>query len=706
MKSSSKLREKKKVYSLHTKERTHLLKLLDEQGFEEIFVSGPAGTGKTFLVNDILEEKRDTHFIIRHKFSFDREASTQFYLSFLKQILFCLDIEPHILQNDSKKVISYFTNLPEQDVSNLLNAIKEETTSQNHLNVIPDLILKLIDSISCNCLIFLDDMQWETPNCQLIINELLKVKPPNIKLIFCSRINFDQAHVRLLNLNENGSRSFVQEWNKKNNKKLDSKKLHNLTGGNPFYLNFLIQNNGKYNSTQTVKDVTIDLLNSLSPEHRNFIKFASCIRSNIEADDAISLPTLHISRPDLLYLEKLGLLDLSHGFVRISHDILREVYKESLTLHEKSNFHKLIGLTFCKKPLSAENIEEIAYHFSESQQWRLLYKHALKGTNYAFSRFMPELALTLMDNVLQAATHLKLLTSNRRLRISILRSKVIFLLGLTESADKDLYIIEKHLADKNIRSAKIYAEASNLLSLYHWNNGNLPEALRLTEDYLKSGNNLKNVSPLFLFRQIGILSDMGEFKRSTTYALKALDKKTSGDKISILGLNYLLQSSIASIIARNYAYMGNKNKFLYYSQIADNNIDDDFSLASVFTLTYLADGAIQLGLLDKSYIYIERALYKARKNRLTTLNSFLFSMLGYIEVMNGKKSSIDKIQQSIGAVEAEKRYGRLPLYYLYLIKAKRHISGRAYTKRIIRHAQKIALQNSENWVYSELSRYS
>ncbi|PZP54682.1 MAG: hypothetical protein DI586_09180, partial [Micavibrio aeruginosavorus] len=173
----------------------------------------------------------------------------------------------------------------------------------------------------------------------------------------------------------------------------------------------------------------------------------------------------------------------------------------------------------------------------------------------------------------------------------------------------------------------------------------------------------------------------------------------------IFGLDYLFNALVPSVIARNFAYLGNKKKFLLYAGTAENNINSENALTTVFSLTFIADGAIRIGLIDKAHEHINNALKIAKTSGLTTLNFFLFSMLGYIEVINGNKQSIQKIINSIHAAEDEKRLGRLPHYYLYLIKARKHISPSVSSKRLAKYARKLALNNSEMWVYSELSRY-
>ncbi len=696
---------------IHAKETAQFINLLHGPGYGEIFISGSAGTGKTFLVKKILRQETSKRFIVSYKFTDDEGVSGNFIISILKQIILGYDLTKNIILESQISTISYFSGLTLQESALLVNFIKEDENTRDIHSEILSLILKLIASYSIETVLFLDDMQWASPACNQMLDKIRLIKPEKLKIIISSRVAIDKNSIQLSNLDKDTIKALVLEKKFKSRKNINVQKIYALTNGNIFYVSFFLEQNylkissSKYPSH--LKQLILEKFASMPSDAQRLTEAFCCLRKSINIDDLKYLAGYNPSEKNINFLEKIGFIDINRSHISISHDILKEIIFNAINLNDRRKHHHILGKAI-SSTISANNYDEATYHFLQSKSWNLLYKCSIKGAFYAYSRFTPELALTLIDRAFKAANELDLLTISREIKLSIIRGKIIFLLGLSYSAEKDIAVLEnayqKHSLSKGRRE-----EVLNLISLYYWNSGKLKKALQIIDENYNFSDNSVNKNSLgnasiFLLRRIGILSDMGKFSESNNFATQILSF-ASNQKAHIFGLNYLFEALISSIIARNFAYLGNKIKFLDFSQKAAEKINNSNSLTKVFSLAFLADGAIRLGLIEDGYNHLKSALKIAKESRVTTLNYFLFSMLGYLEVLAGNKKSIQKIEASIQAAEDEKRYGRLPLYYLYLIKSKKHISPLSNIKRLVRRAQKLALNNSEMWVYSELSRY-
>ncbi|PZP54803.1 MAG: hypothetical protein DI586_08765, partial [Micavibrio aeruginosavorus] len=504
---------------IHLKQQAQLESFLSLPGYGETLLSGAAGTGKSFLVQSVLQKKLKKKFLIQYKFTNKKSLDNSFLISILKQILVLFDISENIIKDSQIKVIEYFVDLNPEEIHLLLDLIHENKTSRNlHENFFL-LIEKLIFGLKKEVIFFLDDIQWAPPLYYKLLNQISSKRLNQLKIISCSRIKTPSTNIFLSNLTRKETKSLILSLNKKNKRKIDSDEIFLLTKGNPFYLDFLLHHENIMKSASPSQKSVLNLKQLLSYEYSNISKnqkkllqIISCLREAINIYDLQRLKNYTVSKKCILFLEKSGRILNSNDFISISHDILKEAIFSSIDPAEKIKYHFALGKLFSKK-VSANYLDETVYHFMNANSWVELYRYSMKGASYAYSRFLSELAFSFIDNASIAAQKMNMLKHSRQIKISIMRGKIIFLLGLSDSGENDMRILEGALTKPTLSIEK-REEILNLLSLYYWNNGKLPKALKIIDQFydLSFGRLDKNL--IFSLRRIGIFSDMGEFSKS------------------------------------------------------------------------------------------------------------------------------------------------------------------------------------------------
>lgn len=198
-------------------------------------------------------------------------------------------------------------------------------------------------------------------------------------------------------------------------------------------------------------------------------------------------------------------------------------------------------------------------------------------------------------------------------------------------------------------------------------------------------------------RRIGVLSDMGDLY----HALDLTDKLLSGPYELESKSVFPMGAALNAMKARSYAFLGRENEFLEIAQKELTNLRS-FSKQNTkfFTLCYLANGYLELGMIDQAYDLLSEASDLMDKHSVYVLKSYIHSMLGYCEVSRGNANGVKRITNAISDAQKFGRNCRLPLLYLFLARSFMVLQNKSMLRKVVMKGKEMALAQNEFHVFN------
>jgi hypothetical protein len=715
------------------KESDQILQFLKSKHSQDriLIIIGVAGSGKTSLIKTTIETNKTRHVLYNYKFSPDID-SVNFIIYLLKKLISKVDLDK---ESDNTFILQYFIsyfNLSEENqvyLESIINYIYDNTIENRPfiLSKLVNLISEIIENYKSDLVLYWDDIHWASSSFDFLLDRIGTIKNKynyKIKIICSSRnslIPSKELNPIIINLDSfnkiNIRDLFLQELKISLEENIITK-IYKITKGNLFLISEIINHLIKLKTKKAIENRILKLEQSvdnkfiykyilqnfylLSKEERDFIETISCANSPLSTSDIKKLfeydtkKIIHACRQQ-------GLLSENLDEISLSHNIYRETIFNSLSSDRKVEVHrKFIKIMRSKIHLKPINdLIKLLNHSYACGDSALSFTTALylveKSTNF----FMPDIAQNALSYLLDGIKKYKK-RPLRMLKIGILGGKAFLLQGSIEQAKRYILLIHENIEYPKI-PREIYIDALNVLSFYYWTAGQLNTAKDLLEKLLSMKELSENQRALFSFRIAGIISDNGFFKLSNEYIEKYLKERTiSKSHVNILGSTYQILPAILAIKARNLSYLGQKESFSILSESILSSLKNDFSLSDILARCLVADGYIAIENYNKALIIATDAVKISAKNNLTTLNPFIFTILGFSKCMLEDKSGLHLIYKSIKAAELDKRYSRLGLYYLYYIKASKTIHPHLTYKRYKKRALLLARNNDEQWIEKQL----
>lgn len=705
--------------------------MISRQGFQEVLISGEAGVGKTFAVQEFLSRISAKIFLITCKFENTENPQKDLRGGLLKEALSFWGIDVEFYSERLRDVICYCCNITDHDLIYLLDYFflkdKRKINVQNvALSEFTKLFLLIVKNLSYQVTIVFDDVQWVTPEIKKFISELRHAAPANIYLIETSRELLDiqpTENFIYYKLGSHSSKELQQLISTAFPNLLFSNKLieflYSRTQGNALYATELLQHlifAKKLKMSRDGLDVTptykipVSLITTVSDRLAQVENSANDILNILVCiDQPIGFETLrnilNVPQDDLL-----GDLDL----LKTQRLIKEDIFGKYEFIHDliKSAFHDLADEKILKKAhleifqemLKAEKPDYIllANHSFDSEIWKSAYRYNLVATKKSLDLSSPFNALKYLRRCQVCAEKLDMLSETRDLRLSLFFAKAYFMIGRVRDATQYISVANNFLKLKR-RSNSLTQDAVSYLSHCYWNTGEFKKAMKSLSHYIDHGIDHASRRTLQV-RLSGILSDMGDFESSNKIALFAIEEIADEQRSASSDLIFPAETMLSCIIARNYAYLNKQENFEIYAAKTLDLIRNEHAPSIIFPLCFLADAYTLRNDIEFAQGLLLRAVETAKKFQFTVLNVFIFSLLGYIEVQQGNYFSLRKIQQAVDSAEGETRLGRLPLYYLYLLKAKVLVRDKSDLKRSANRALKLAKQNGESWTQGEIQR--
>jgi hypothetical protein len=696
-----------------------------------LIIIGVAGSGKTSLIKATIEKNKAHPVLYNYKFSPDID-SINFIIYLLKKLISKIALDK---KSDNKFILKYFIsffNLSDENqiyLESIINYIYDEPIENKHfiLSQLVNLISEIIENYRSDIVLYWDDIHWASSSFDFLLERIGKIKNKynyKIKIICSSRKSpilskeLSPIFINLNSFNKNSIKDlFIQEL--KISLEDDSIiRIHKMTRGNLFLISEIISHLMELKTKKAIENRILKLEKSvdnkfiykyilqnfylLSKEERDFIETISCANSPLITSDIKKL-FKYDTKKIIHACRQQGLLSENLDEISLSHDIYRETIFNSLSSDRKVEIHrkfiKIMKSKIYLKPIN--DLIKLLNHSYACGDSALSFTVALylveKSTNF----FMPDIAQNALSYLLDGIKKYKK-RQLRMLKIGILGGKAFLLQGSIEQAKKYILLIHENIEHPKI-PRKIYIDGLNVLSFYYWTAGQLNTAKDLLEKLLSMKELSENQRALFSFRIAGIISDNGFFKLSNEYIEKYLEERTiSKSHINILGSTYQILPAILAIKARNLSYLGQKEDFSSLSESILSSLKNDFSLSDILARCLIADGYISIQDYDRALTISSDAARVAAKNNLTTLNPFIFTIIGFSKCMLEDKAGLHLIYKSIKAAELDKRYSRLGLYYLYYIKASKKIYPHLTHTRYKKRALLLARNNDEQWIEKQL----
>lgn len=696
-----------------------------------LIIIGAAGSGKTSLIKATIEKNKVQPILYNYKFSPDID-SINFIICLLKKLINKVDLD---IESDNQFILRYiisFFNLSDENqvyLESIINYIYDDPIENKHfiLFKLVNLILEIIENYRSDIVLYWDDIHWASSSFDFLLERMGNIKNKynyKIKIICSSRKlpilsrELTPIFININSFNKNSIKDlFIREL--KISLKDDSIiRIHKMTGGNLFLISKIMNQLMKLKTKKSIESRILKIEQStdkkfiykyalrnfylLNIQEKDFIETISCANSPLNASEIKKL-FKYDTRKIIDICQQQGLLSENSDEISLNHDIYRETIFNSLSSDRKVEIHrkftKIMKSQICLR--SINDLIKLLNHSLGCGDSALSFITALclveKSTNF----FMPDIAQSALSHLLDNIKKYKK-RQLRMLKVGILGGKAFLLQGSIEQAKRYISLIHENIEYLKIPRA-IYIDALNVLSFYYWTAGQLDTARDLLEKLLSIKELNENQRALFYFRLAGIISDNGLFELSNQYIDKYLkDRNISKSHVNILGSTYQILPAILAIKARNLSYLGQKDDFSVLSESILSSLKNDFSLSDILARCLIADGYIVVQNYNKALITANDAAKISAKNNLTTLNPFIFTILGFSKCMLDDKSGLHFIYKSIKAAELDKRYSRLGLYYLYYIKASKKIHPHLTHTRYKKRALLLARNNGEQWIEKQL----
>jgi len=575
----------------------NVVKKVENEGSQTVFIEGEAGIGKTTLVNEIKNYAENRDYIISSGRAFFESS------------------DPYLPFKDIFEDISNYPEVNESNVENILEVkgpkIDDKESLNNQLEATFYETTKTLKRISSKrpILIFIDDLQWAdrasvhllhylTDNFEespvLIIsamrphyfeeNEGLK----EIQYRMDGLNNFNKINLDPLNWKE--SLEAVKKLLKENDvPETFVEMIHEVSEGNPLFT--------KESIKQLIDDNVVDPTKNRYPDKKDEIKIPNVVTNIMEKRfykfDRDTKKVLQIGsvigeeiKLDLLLnvlnIDKLEIYDCIDNLLetniwkeipseekyRFSHSLTHKAAYDNIPLIKRREIHKIVANNILELYDDLESYyTDLGHHYDESNNYDLAAEYYYKAGEHAEDMYAYEDAVEMYENALDCYEKL--------------------------NYDEIYKILEK------------LADAKSILGKFEESRNHYNEAL------IKFSNKIDDISksnfPLKMYRKIGdSWLNQGEFDKALMFIDQGLSLKKED---TLEGCKLLNVKGWALVYKGDYESAEKVfNEELELSKKIDNPTEISQSYHDLGSLS------IRLGKYDKGVEYLEKAISMWKKD--------------------------------------------------------------------------------------------
>ncbi len=481
-------------------------------------------------------------------------------------------------------------------------------------------------------LLILEDMHWAKEKSICYIEKLLEKynNHKNLSILATSRNKppFD----RLLSENKI-SQIIITPMERKESlaliKKLDKKKLlppainktiHELSGGNPYFINeyfnwvqsLLAQDTTikaikkKLNdhTPDQIKDILYNKVASMDSEVIQTARVASALGMKINFN--ILLAVLGIDRSLLKnILQKLEAQEIikQHRFFPsqewvFTHQLLQKVIYNSNPKSVKTQIHSTIIKQLQKPEFKLTNNKHMimATHAKKAQNHLLHYIYSKWAAQAAHSQSLHQSCIKLSKNSKKALTKIKRGQRYKKQEIlaDLLEINSFFILGQYYLAKKKIDALAKKTS--SLKTFGYYSQVLSLKELHLWIKGDLSGAIEISKKILalpnrrnKYTNNIRENA-----RLANLHLDTEQYKESITHALKVINTIKKEDNTKKFTLLVQAKPMALSNLTLAYAKIGDaKNSRVFFNETYDFIANNNDIFTKIYALIYMGHSLIE-----------------------------------------------------------------------------------------------------------------
>jgi tetratricopeptide (TPR) repeat protein len=694
-----------------------------------VCICGPAGIGKTSLVEHYLEDS--DYFIIRC--SFYKNAYEGLYRQLFDELLNLLNMPRLDSENEKFKALKSLAHPTAEEEEFLYKLYEDPYLHKNHCHLGVDLLVKCVEQIAPhkNICLYFDDIQWAAEEfedfCSAINN-------PIVRIISTSRTlpkNKEKCVVvNLKPLQRHDIKDIVQELIPYDMITKDLiENMFQQTSGNPYYLKEMIKSflrrQGKApmskkdlsaheplnNLPLSLKNLIKHQIDILPEELKEILQICSCIgqKFNIPLiqnvcgiEDFNARQILHaLCDADFL---KFSMRTTSYEFI---HSLKEKSVYENIPRIKRIAIHRKIAD-------SLQNQKNIVIRPILSQQlfnaemWRSAYRENLKDARLYIKNLEPRLAMEAITRCMTSATKMHALKKVRSTRLRLMLNTVYFILGEIKSAQKFITPINDLFSNKELlKYPEIWNAALNELTFFYWISAEYDLTLKIIDQAETEFSSILNsaTAGALIIRRIGVYSDIGQLEKSNKL-INALLSPAQQDDFADWPSIFPVRPVLYALKCRNHAYMK------HFAQFEENafkalklSAAQTAPSTQIFTLCYVADGYIQFKNFNKAIQLLNQAITLMNASHIYVLRSYIMSLMGYCDAVNGMYIGFSKISNAIYSAQINGRSCRLPLFYFYIAKALHHLGDKA-AKRYLVKGFKLAKSQKEEWVIHQIFSFA
>jgi len=721
-------------------------KVLSSGISQGLFVHGPAGIGKTRLLEEFLKHIRNKGAIVEYKFYSNDNDGYQTLKDILGRILIVLGIDNFIPSRNLINYIKHYFPLTHEAAVPALEKIIlgldshpfwEGLNTRTQAYLCAGVVAEIASYAARNFpfVFIIEDIHWAPQIVNILVEECLEKGQDNILLLVTSRNDpavdtyQDQMEaVKLHNLTAHDIQLIAKDVfsNSEDIKRITSALL-DKSEGNPFYLTEIIDfiaadkntsvTNGKLVLGIKIEQIGLPIglrnliqkrISLLPQDAQHTIALLGIAGQKIDKRliDAISygensniIPIIDDLCKEGLIFSKLEGLDSYYIF---RHSLIQISIYESISDLKRRDIHSyLLSKMEADVVLQSDrNLSALAYHAYAAGSHNKSYNYNYKLGQRSFTQYNHNKSLEALHRCLGNIEQVKQSEkkrNNRKGRILNIISKNFFFMADFPTMRSNLRKIEPLFAE-GLFSSTAYSIAQTRAS-YHWIVGLYDKALLDLEQCLQS----PHASKVTCFIKLaGIHSDMGDFSASNKYLDKAQALIEDPNHRETYEVAFPPLGGSRSLRARNYAAMGNKIG-------AETEIREALRIAEmqtsppsrIYIYSFCAHAYLDLGRYDEAYSLIKEARNLSETYRVDLLLSYIDSLMGFIQIKRGDNTGLELLKQAVSMGTKEHRLCRLSLYYLHLAEALGHLGQKDESIEACEMAIELSYQQQEKFVHAK-----
>ncbi|MFV0425013.1 MAG: hypothetical protein ACK5K7_05610, partial [Bacilli bacterium] len=252
-----------------------------------------------------------------------------------------------------------------QDENNLINLYYLPMT---------ELLIKILEEELTNkYLIIVEDIEYIDEGSLELINKLIENKNSNLSFV----MTYNTTSKREIDISGYVKQFIISNWSFDDVYKYLEfyhpnyisycEKIYELTKGNPFYIEIMINNLIYSNTLSLSRDYLAEVFNCLSDVEEMILKYVSCFNGSVYLENIFKI--FLVDNSVIKKIQKLNILEIrdvdDRQKVYFKHSILKEYIYNNLSELEKQQFHLIIAEEI-ERNLKNDNlikVYEIYFHY-------------------------------------------------------------------------------------------------------------------------------------------------------------------------------------------------------------------------------------------------------------------------------------------------------------------------------------------------------